>query len=45
MIIDTYDSLPLEKILTLDDVIILNKSVFNNDKSYYYYNIFFGKYS
>ena len=35
----SYDSLPLEKTLTLHDVTIL-KSVFNKDKTNYYYNTF-----
>ena len=35
----SYDSLPLEKTLTLH-VIILIKSVLNKDQNHYYYNIF-----
>ena len=35
--LDSYDSLPLEKTITFHDVIILIKSVFNNN---YYYNLF-----
>ena len=34
---DSYDSLPPEKMLTLRNVIILIKSVFNKDKNRYYY--------
>ena len=37
--VDSYDSLPLEKTLTLHSVIILIKSVFNKDKNNYYYNV------
>ena len=37
---DSYDSLPIEKILTLHNVIIHIKSVLNKDKKYYYYKIF-----
>ena len=40
--VDSYDSLPIEKILTLH-VIILIKSVLNNDQNHYYYNIFLEK--
>ena len=36
---DSYDSLPLEKTLTLNNVITLIKLVFNKDQNYYYYNI------
>ena len=38
--IDSYDSLPIEKILTFHNVIILIKSVVNKNKNEYYYNIF-----
>ena len=41
--VDTYDSLPIEKILTLHIVIILIKSVLNNGKNHYYYRIFLEK--
>ena len=41
--IDSYDSLPLQKTLTLHNVIILIQSVFNKDKNNYYYNIFLDK--
>ena len=39
----SYDSLPLEKILILHKVIILIKSVLNEDQNHYYYNIFLEK--
>ena len=38
--VDSYDSLPLEKMLTLCNVIILIRSVFNKDKNHYCYYIF-----
>ena len=41
--IDSYDSLPLEKTLTLHNVIILIKSVFNKNQNHYYYKIFLEK--
>ena len=41
--IDLYDSLPIEKILTSHNVIILIKSVVNKNKNEYYYNIFLEK--
>ena len=41
--VDSYDSLPIEKILTLHNVIILIKSVLNKDKNHYYYKIFLKK--
>ena len=43
--IDFYDSLPIEKTLTLHNVIILIKSVLNKDKNQHYYKIFWEKYS
>ena len=43
MKVDSYDSLPLEKILTLHNVIILIKSVLNKYQNQYYYNIFLEK--
>ena len=43
MKVDSYDSLPLEKILTLYNVIILIKSVLNKYQNQYYYNIFLEK--
>ena len=36
--IDSYDSLPLEKPLTLHNVIIQIKSFLNKDQNYYYSN-------
>ena len=39
--VDSYDSLPIEKRLTLHSVIMLIKSVLNKDKNHYYYKIFF----
>ena len=41
--IDSYNSLPIEKILTFNNVIILFKSVVNKNKNNYYYNIFLEK--
>ena len=41
--VDSYDSVPLEKTMTIHDVIILIKSDFNKDKNNYYYNIFLEK--
>ena len=41
--VDSYDSLPIEKIFTLHNVIILIKSVLNKDKNRYYYKIFLQK--
>ena len=41
--IDSYDSLPIEKILTFHNVIILIKSVVNGNKNEYYYNAFLEK--
>ena len=38
--VDSYDSLPVEKILILHNVIILIKSILNKDKNHYYYKIF-----
>ena len=38
--VDSYDSLPIEKILTLHNARILFKSVRNKDKNHYYYKIF-----
>ena len=43
--IDLYDSLPLEKTMTLCNVIILVELVWNKDKNNYYYNIFVEKVS
>ena len=41
--IDSYNSLPIEKILTFHNVIILIKSVINKNKNEYYFNIFLEK--
>ena len=41
--IDSYNSLPIEKILTFHNVIILIKSVVNKNENKYYYNIFLEK--
>ena len=41
--IDSYNSLPIEKILAFNNVIILFKSVVNKNKNNYYYNIFLEK--
>ena len=41
--IDSYDSLPLEKILILDIVIILINSVVTKDQSHHYCNIYLEK--
>ena len=38
--IDSYNSLPIEKILTFHNVIILIKSVVNKNKNNHYYNVF-----
>ena len=38
--IDSYDSLPIEKILTFQNVVILIKSVVNKYKNEYYFNIY-----
>ena len=39
----SYDFLPLEKILTLHNVIIHMRSVLNKDQNYYYNNTFLEK--
>ena len=41
--IDSYDSLPIEKILTFHNVIVHITSVVNENKNEYYYNIFLEK--
>ena len=41
--IDSYNSVPIKKILTFHNVIILIKSVVNRNKNKYYYNIFLEK--
>ena len=44
--VDSFSSLPIEKILTLQSVIILIKLVLNKYQNhYYYYKIFLEKYS
>ena len=43
--VDSYDSLPIEKILTLHNVIILIKLVLDKDQCRYYCNIFLEKYT
>ena len=40
---DSCNTLPIEETLTLHNVIILIKSVFDKEKNNYYYNIFFEK--
>ena len=45
MKVDSYYSLPIEKALTLHNIIILIKSVLNKDENHYYYKIFLEKYS
>ena len=41
--IDSYNSLPTEKILTFHNAITLIKSVVNKNENNYYYNIFLEK--
>ena len=41
--IDSYNSLPIQKILTFDNVINFIKLVANENKNKYYYNIFLEK--
>ena len=41
--VDSYDSLPIEKLLTLHNVIIHIKSILNKDKNHYYLKIFLEK--
>ena len=41
--IDSYDSLPSEKILTFCNIVICIKSVVNKNKNQYYHNIFLEK--
>ena len=41
--VDSHDSSPIEKRLSLHNVIILIKSVLNRDQNHYYYNIFLEK--
>ena len=40
---DSYNSLPIKKILTVHNVTILIKSVVNKNENKYYYNIFLEK--
>ena len=40
---DSHISLPVEKILTFHNAVMLIKSVFNKNKNHYYYNIFLEK--
>ena len=39
----SYNSLPIEEILTFHNVIIHSKSVVNKNKNEYYYDVFLGK--
>ena len=41
--VDSYDSLSIERRLTLHNVIILIETVLNKDKYHNYYKIFLGK--
>ena len=41
--VDYYDTLPLEKTMTVHNVITLIKSVWNKDKNNCYYNIVLDK--
>ena len=41
--VDSYDSLPIEKVLTFNNVTMLIKSVLNNDRNHYYYEILLEK--
>ena len=41
--VDSYDSLLIEKRLTLHNVVILIKTVLNKDKNHFYYKIFLEK--
>ena len=43
--VDSYDSLPQEKSLTLHNVVILIKSVFNKNQNPYYYNVILERWS
>ena len=42
-LVESYDSLPIEKRLTLHSVTILIKSVFNKEKNHYHCKIFLEK--
>ena len=37
---NSYNSLPIERLLTFHNVVILTKSVVNKNQNEYYYNIF-----
>ena len=41
--VDSYDSLPIEKILILHNIVMHIKSVLYKDKNHYYYKIFLVK--
>ena len=41
--IDSYNSLPTEKVLIFDNIIMLIKSVVYKSKNEYYYNIYLEK--
>ena len=41
--INSYNYLPIEKLLTFHNVIVLIKSIVNENKNHYYYNIFLEK--
>ena len=41
---DLDDNLPLEKTLTMHNVAMLSKSVFNKNQNHYYYNVLLEKY-
>ena len=41
--VDSYNSLPIEKLLTWHNVIMHIKSVLNKDKNHYFYKIFLEK--
>ena len=41
--VDSYDPLPLDKMLTLHNIMILIKSVFNEDQKHLFFNMFFKK--
>ena len=45
MKVGSYDSFPTEKKLTLNNIIILIKSVLNKDKNHCYKNILLEKFS
>ena len=43
--VDSYDTFPKEKRLSLHNVIIIIKSILNKDQSHFYHKIFSEKYS